>query len=337
MLLFEHIELYVSSGLSIDKALETVAQGMKQNQAKQVMRAHHGILSGTSLATSLSSTVRIPPMIVGLIDHGEQSGGLAQSLAMARMLMEQQDDIRRKSLSALTYPVVIGAFAGILTIGLVRGVMPQIIPMLKSLRVDLPILTRIVMFISEHLIDYGLFIFAGIFAIALVALVLYRTTHVFKKIMHICIVHVPLIGNIIHTYSLSVFLRSCGTLIDSGISAVNAYTRASASVSLLTLASHMNSQAEQVSKGIPLGVILRNICRKTPYVSPLLLAGEASGNLGKSMVRAADIIDRDIDHKLKRATALIEPMMMAGMGIVVGAIALSIMMPIYDISKVLQR
>jgi type II secretory pathway component PulF len=73
------------------------------------------------------------------------------------------------------------------------------------------------------------------------------------------------------------------------------------------------------------------------YVAPLVAAGEASGNLGKALSRAARILDRELDHSLKRLTALIEPAMMLGMGAAVGSIALSIMMPIYDISKALQH
>ncbi|MBP6858487.1 MAG: type II secretion system F family protein [Candidatus Pacebacteria bacterium] len=337
LLLLEHVELYVSSGLGIDKALETVAQSMNKKHARQTMHIHSRILAGSTLASSFALSVGAPAMVIGLIEHGEQSGRLAQSLAMARTLMERQDDIRRKSLSALTYPLVIGVFASLLTVGLVRGVMPQITPMLKSLRVDLPLLTRAVIFISENAFEYGL-IACGMIAAAIVLVsILYRSTRLFKKFVHICVVHTPLIGTTVHSYALSVFLRSCGTLIDSGISAVTAYDHASSAVSLTVLASRLSTRSMQISSGVSIGVAIRDIARIPPHVSPLLLAGEASGNLGSSMIRAADIIDRDIDHRLKRITALIEPTMMAGMGIVVGAIALSIMMPIYDISRVLQR
>lgn len=337
MLLLEHMELYVSSGLSVDRALETVAQSMDKKRSRQVMDIHRRILGGSTLASSLASSIKAPSMIVGLVEHGEQSGDLARSFDMARALMERQDDIRRKSLSALAYPIVIGAFASLLTIGLVRGVMPQITPMLKSLRVDLPLLTRAVIFVSENAIAHGLAAVSAIASATLLTVLLYRSSRLFKRMVHALVVRLPLIGSTVHAYALSVFLRSCGTLIDSGISAVVAYSRASSAIALSTLASDMDARREQVAKGVQMGAVIQSVPRVPAHVSPLVRAGEASGRLGASMIRAADIIDRDIDHRLKRITALIEPTMMAGMGMVVGAIALSIMMPIYDISKVLQR
>jgi len=83
--------------------------------------------------------------------------------------------------------------------------------------------------------------------------------------------------------------------------------------------------------------VFGKVKRLPKFVSSLVRAGEATGSLGISLTRCASIIDRDIEHSLKRLTSLVEPVMMAGMGGAVGAIALSIIMPIYDISKVLQR
>lgn len=329
--------MYVSSGLSIDKSLEVIAQGVRHNQEGQILQAHALIVGGSTLSASLSAVLALPQMVVGLLEHGEQSGNLTQSLTLSRTLLEKQDDIRRKSVSALVYPAVIGVFASLLTIGLVRGVMPQITPMLKSLRVELPVLTRVVIFVSESMVNYGLGIIFGMFCIVVIVSVLYRRVLIFRRIVHEVLVRVPLIGGLVHSYSLSLFLRSCGTLIDSGISADLAYGRASSSVSHIPLAISLNACAGQVSKGISIGTVLKSVSRRTPHISSLLLAGEASGALGRSMIRAADIMDRDMDHRLKRITSLIEPTMMAGMGIVVGAVALSIMMPIYDISRVLQR
>ncbi|NCW28743.1 MAG: hypothetical protein EBV83_10740, partial [Verrucomicrobia bacterium] len=96
------------------------------------------------------------------------------------------------------------------------------------------------------------------------------------------------------------------------------------------------SEIKNISNGIPLGDIIAK--KKMPqFVAPLIHAGEASGTLGNSLLRASLILDRDIENILRKITALIEPIMMAGMGCIVGSIALSIMMPIYDISKVLQK
>ncbi len=338
MLFMERLELYISAGLSLDKALSVVEQGMSSGRRVQVQKIHDDITGGSTLSVSLASVIGVPPLFVGIIRQGEGTGGLASSLAMARRLMEQQDDIKKKILSALAYPAIIGTFALLLTIGLVKGIMPQIIPMLKGLNVELPLLTRIVMAISENITTYGVYGCLGVILAFGTATVLYKKFYRFRKGVHRSLAYIPLVGSLSRTLALSVFFRSCGSLIDSGISAVAAYAQAAAAIPLIQLAEAIQAEGMRVAKGLPLGSVIGHVSVKIPsYIPPLLLAGEASGTLGASLVRAADIIDRDIDHSLKRLTALIEPTMMAGMGGVVGAIALSIMMPIYDISRALQH
>jgi type II secretory pathway component PulF len=125
-------------------------------------------------------------------------------------------------------------------------------------------------------------------------------------------------------------------LIESGLSSLVAYKRTVGVIVILPLRIQFQDEIPNLNRGLSFGQIFTD--KKLPsHIAPLLLAGEASGNLGNSLIRCAHILDHDIDHILKRLTALIEPILMAGMGCVVGAIALSIMLPIYDISRVLQK
>jgi len=125
-------------------------------------------------------------------------------------------------------------------------------------------------------------------------------------------------------------------LIESGLSSTQAYARTASVISLLPLKESFLSDLGDIFRGVSFGSVMSGK-KMPPYIVPLLQAGEASGTLGASLSRAAAILDRGIEHSLHRMTSLIEPVMMAGMGCIVGAIALSIMMPIYDISKVLQK
>ncbi len=338
IMLLERLELYVSSGLSIDKALLISGQGISSKQKKSIDDVRAKVISGSMLSRSLIQHIGLSKTLSSLIEHGESSGGLVRSLSMARTLLERQDELIKKCLSALAYPVIIGIFACILTFGLVRGVMPQIIPLLKSLHVQLPLITRFVIAISENVIAYGLYIILTIFAITILSISLYKNIYFIKKWTHIIIIYVPIVGSLIYLYSLSLFLQSCGALLESGLAIDVAYSDTVNVIAILSLKERMIQATPDIRRGISIGSLFQNSSRHIPaYISPLLLAGEASGTLGSSLIRASSIIDRDMDHALKRLTSLIEPVMMAGMGIVVGGIAVSIMMPIYDISKVLQH
>ena len=194
------------------------------------------------------------------------------------------------------------------------------------------------MAVSEGITLYGLYMLLGGGFVFTAFIFSYEKFRSFRSVCHSAMIRIPIVGSLYYRYSLSLFLQSCGALVESGLQIGQSYVNTVSTVSLIPLSKLLSEQVPQVQKGVSVGQILEGKSKHIPtYVSSLLIAGEASGNLGASFVRAATIIDRDMDHSIKRLTSLIEPLMMAGMGIVVGGIALSIMMPIYDISKVLQQ
>ena len=337
ILLFERLELYIASGLTLNKTLMIAGEGIAKPQKMAIESVRISIESGGSLSQALQKFLNISLTISGLIENGEMSGKLTEALNSSRQLLEKEDELRKKCGSAMAYPIIIGLFALILTLGLMRGVMPQIVPMLRSLHVQLPLLTRIVMALSDGLLIYGFYILFLVILLPITFLYSYKRIAFVRKSCQSFLIRIPLIGHLVYSYSLSLFLLSCGSLIESGLGSALAYRNSVNTMSLIPLKLELSKELSPVSHGVPISVALRKIMRIQSFVSPLMSAGEMSGTLGKSMLRGALILDREIEHSLKRITTLIEPVMMAGMGIVVGAIALSIMMPIYDISRVLQH
>ena len=345
ILLLERLEMYVSAGLSPTEALETASssyssgwrRGVSKRQKMALHKVRASIEQGGSLSRHLRQNLQISPTIAALIEHGEDSGELAKALALAKIILEREDVLIKTCLSAMAYPCVIGLFAVILTVGLMRGVMPQIIPLLESLHVQLPLLTRVVIFLSENLVSYGLYALIGITVAISGAVFLYRKVNRVSFCCHTVILRVPIVGRLCRHYSMSIMTRSLGSLVESGAALADSYARVVAAIPLLPMRRSFEKESANMSRGVALGAILAKMDDMPAYISPLISAGEASGTLGSSLVRAAGILDRDIEHSLKRLTALVEPVMMAGMGCAVGAIALSIMMPIYDVSKALQH
>lgn len=337
ILLFGRLELYVGAGLTLDKAMSAAGEGLRESHKESIASVRQYIESGSALFKAMKSNIAIPETISGMIEQGQSSGELAKSFGAARILLEREDELAKKCVSAMTYPCVIGVFAFLLTIGLMRGVMPQIIPMLKGLRVQLPLLTRAVIFISDNMLSHGLYGVAVLLIFVAIFKYSYRKSSRFRELAQSFFLHVPIIGRLVLLHSLSLFTRSCGSLIGSGLSAASAYQSAANAVFALPLQRKLISREKIVSNGLSIGTAIADIKRLPRYVAPLISAGEASGCLGSSLIKSADIIDKDMEHALKKLTALIEPLMMAVMGLAVGAIALSIMMPIYDMSKALQK
>lgn len=336
IMFLERLEMYLSSGLEINKALQISEEGMKRRQQEVIKKIRVSVESGSTLCNGFRNHLGVSKTTSGLIEYGELSGSLSKSLMTARQLLEKEDELYKRCTGAMIYPLVIGIFAILLTIGLIRGVMSQIIPMLNSLRVELPLITKITIAISEIVTNYGLYILIGMVLVFIISRLIYKKSSKVRQLAHSFILITPIVGKLVYNYYLALFLHSSGALVDSGLSLKDAYLKTLPAISLVSLRLMLERQSEKVSRGVALGTIL--VHKRTPlFVTPLLNAGEASGTLGVSIIRAGVILDREIEHSLKKLTSLIEPVMMVGMGCIVGTIALSIMLPIYNISGALQK
>lgn len=337
ILFLERLELYISSGLPLDQCLQISSDGVTKRQKKAILNIRSLVLMGSQLSKAMIVNMNLSNTIAGLIRHGETSGQLGKALIYAKDLLEREEDLMKKCISALIYPIVIGVFAIILTFALVKGVMPQIIPMLRSLNVQLPLITRIIMFISENLMKYSIFLIVfGIISIIGISFA-YKKVEVFRNKCQSFISRLPIIGRLLILYHVSLFTQSLGSLIESGTSLTNAYSNTVSSLSFAPIKLLCKRQENNIKNGHSLGMVIAKIRRLPSYVAPLISAGEIAGTLGNSLIRSAKIADNDLEHSLKKITSLIEPIMMASMGLIVGAIALSIVLPIYDVSKVLQQ
>jgi type II secretory pathway component PulF len=337
MLFLENIEMYISAGLTMYDALNTTMRIATDAQKKSLGTILRHIEQGRLVSYALDMCIGFPPAIIGLIEHGERSGNVARSIGLARTILERQDALIRSCMSAMAYPVAIGAFACALTIGLMRGVMPQITPLLKSLHQSLPLLTRIMMNISDNIVTYGLWMCLSGISVGSLIFILYRRVPICTRWFQAFFLSIPIVGMLLRSYIVSVAVRSLGSLIESSIGVAAAYAMVVQRIDVIPIKNQFLIECGSVTRGVPLARSLSTIKHMPPHVVPLISAGEASGSLGESLIRSADIIDRDMEHRLKKLTALIEPIMMIGIGIIVGSIAVSIIMPIYDISKNLQH
>ncbi len=333
---FERLELYLSSGLAIDTALQLCRDGVKPNHGAAIDQLKIHTVSGSTLSSGLVKYVGLSPTLSGMIFHGETSGGLVTSVALARSSIEKQDELIKKCVSSLVYPCVIGGFCVVFVIGLMRGVMPQIVPMLTGLHTKLPFISRVMIFSSNIVAKYGLHGLVGSILSVNTFILVYKKKAKFKHFIQQCLSKVPLVGTLMNNYSIVVFLRSFGALIDCGLPMSNAFDSSVGTVSFEPVAKVLRSNIQGISSGLSLGNVMKSLPAPR-YIGALASAGELSGTLGTSLLRAANILDRDIELSLKRMTSLIEPLMMICMGLIVGSIALSILMPIYDLSKTLQH
>ncbi|MDE1975053.1 MAG: type II secretion system F family protein [Patescibacteria group bacterium] len=334
-LLIESLSLYISAGLRVTDALDATAANMSVRKKACISRIKTDFEHGRSLSSALKEEVGLPSSTVGLVACGESSGSLGSALASAHYVMERAADMKSRCLSSMAYPALIGLATSALTLGLVRGVIPQIEPLLKGMGTGLPLMTKVVVAFSDAVASYWLQMIAVAAAAATVAAVAYARSEAAHRASQWMLVHIPIAGGAFRRYALSMLLRSLGVLIDNGMPIDTAYSQAVSEVTILGMRSSLLTGLPRVRRGEKLSSIMSAVL--PPYASSLISAGEASGAVGQTIIRAADIMDRDLDQTLKRLSSLMEPMMMLVMGGVVGTVAISIMMPIYDISRALQH
>ena len=336
ILILDSLHMYVIAGLPINESLKLAKKSLSKKLSSDLDYVIDDIESGIPVHQSLNMRIGVSKTVTSILEYGEKSALLGDSLGTSRDLLERENELIKKCLSALMYPIVIGVFTVLLTIGMVRGVMPQIIPMLVGMKIDLPTITKIVIYISDHILYIGLWTLLSVSISVFVSLFTYKKIFNVRRYYHIFITSVPIVGNIIYTYSLAIFLRSLGTLVSSGMSIDKAYESSLSLITLINLKEKLTEGIVILSNGRMLSTVFVNN-RMPPYVASLVSAGEGSGGLGPALIKSASMIERDIETMLRKSTTLIEPIMMIGMGGIVGCIALSIMMPIYGMSKMLQN
>ena len=337
MLLIGTIEMYVSSGLSLNSALDLLIPVFSKSQARAICEIRKKIISGKQLSSALVEHVRLSQTLANVIQQGEVSGNLPASLGVARSIMEREDALIKTCLSALTYPLVIGIFSLLVMIGLMKGVMPQIIPLLRGMHVHLPLITRACIYASDHIWAISAYVFAVPVIVYIPGSLIYRHWGAFAKIVHQILHHIPIVGKITYLFTLAIFFRLVGGLISTGTPSTHAYASVSSRVWSIPIREFFLSKISQLQGGARFATTVAGLKHIPHFVCPLVSAGESSGKLGSSMERIANMMDKDIENMLKRVSSLIEPIMMIGVGSMVGMVAASIMMPIYEVTKSLQH
>lgn len=294
---------------------------------------------GVSLSKSiLNLSVKFDSFLITLIKNGEQTGSLVNSLLQVSKNLEKRNEIKKRIVGTLIYPAFI-LFATVgMAVFLVMFIFPKILPLLNSLNIKLPLLTRIVKFIYEFSSQY--FIHSSVLLILLIILIKYVYSKVYriKLIAHKTIFRIPLISNyfVLNTNSN---ICSIGEILlnsNRSLSDLHVFNReqsrniiyAQAFDSIYSDSINGISFAQSITKYPGLfNRIMINMCD----------IGERTGNLSLMMGHCSRIFEQDIDILLKRFSSLMEPVLMILMGVIVGSIALSIILPVYEITNHLSR
>ncbi len=336
ILFFNRLEMYISSGFAIDKALAIIASSSGKRLKRPLDLIGNDLGSGEHLSKSLLRRFSINSSLFNLIENGENSGRLKESLIFCSELLEKESNLQKKCLGALTYPLVIGIFSFGLTLFLIQGVMKQIIPLLRSLKIALPISTKILIFFSSFITKYYLLIIIFLIIIVPLSHFIYKKYQITKYLFQKFLIKIPILGKTIIQYQAFIVTKSIGSLLRAGLGIDSAYRDVFFHCRLIPFRDHFMAYSRQITEGLPVYIPFSKF-HLAIYIPALIEAGELSGQLANSFIKCSDLIEKDMDSFIKRFTVLIEPLMMILVGSIVGFVAVSIMLPIYSISNTLQK
>jgi type II secretory pathway component PulF len=331
-----HLAMTIKAGLPVIQGLTFLQeQASSRTLSKIIDRLIFDVNNGRFLSDGLEEFRSVfGDFFINVVRVGESSGTLAQNLLYLADELKKAKDLRMKIRSAMVYPVIIM----VATVGLVAFltffVLPKLLPVFAGMNVKLPPSTKFLISTVGAIQAYGLQVLGGVivFFIA-VKLILSRVSPV-KYLFNLAEFYVPVFGTFLINVNMVNFSRILALLLKSGIRIFEALGITSKTFDNLVYRRLIIGAQEEMKKGGQLADYLLRHKRFFPMIfSQMVRVGENTGNLGENLAYLCEYYAEETDNKLNTLTSLLEPLLLLIMGLMVGFVAISIIVPIYSITQ----
>jgi type IV pilus assembly protein PilC len=320
----------IDAGLPIAQCLGILAE---QSDSRVLRTATSGIAKEVEAGTTLAEAFRKYPrtfddLFTNLLEAGESGGVLDVVLQRLSAYIEKAAALKRKVKSAMVYPITIISVACLVVIFMMTFIIPTFATMFKNLGADLPLPTKIVLWMSEFTRKWIILI--GIVAAGLVwAVKRYYATDNGSMVIDTMMLKWPIIGMLIRKVAVARFTRTLGTLIASGVPILEALRITARSAGNRVVEKAVMQARAAVSTGRTLAEPLRSTPVFPPMVLHMISVGETTGALDAMLNKIADFYDDEVDSAVSALTSLLEPLMIVFLGVVVGGLVVAMYLPIF--------
>lgn len=321
------------SGLTMEQSLSTLAEQAERDGSREVLVGlRREILGGASLRAALDRyPAEFPAIYRASVAAGEKSGEIAKVMMQLADHLERSGMLRQKTAQALIYPVLVATVAFIVVIGLMTYVVPSVVSVFQQGKQALPWLTRALIVVSDFVRGWGWVLF-GVFVGAFGALRYSLREEHFRSRWDVLLLRLPVLGKYLRSLDATRFSSTLAILASSGVPLLEALEACTKVVQRRPMALALAAVATQVREGMPLSRALRQTQQFPPILSHMIASGEATGQLGMSLERAAKLQQADIENRTALFTTLLEPLMLVVMGGLVLLIVLAVMEPIIELN-----
>jgi type II secretory pathway component PulF len=339
MFFARRMEMMLRTGMQVlDSLIRLREQTTNPTFTKILDQAILDVKNGQFLHMGLSRYKKIfGEFFINVVRVGEISGTLADSFKYLAEELKKKQELASKVKGAMIYPAVILVATIGITAVLIFFIFPRVIPIFESMRVELPLVTVILITISRTLLDYGLYIFGGLFGLS-VGLWMLLKSPTLKMAWHKSFLFVPFINKLTVAVNVISFARTMALLLKSGVKIVEALMTTANTLSNVAYRREVLMAANHVKEGGTIAEYLKKNPRYFPTVfSQMIEVGENTGTLDGTALFLADFYEEELDASTKGLSTILEPLLLVGMGLTVSFVALAILLPIFQITQTVGR
>ncbi|GAC39917.1 type IV pilus assembly protein PilC [Paraglaciecola psychrophila 170] len=335
-LLSRQIATMLSAGVTLIQTIEMIASGHANKKMRTLLSE---IGASVSAGNPLSATLRKYPdyfddLYCDLVETGEQSGALETIYDRIAIYKEKSEALKSKIKKAMFYPIAVVVVAFIVTTILLIFVVPQFEEIFSSFGAELPAFTQFVLGISRGMQDYGLMIAGVIFAAGTLFARAHKKSLKLRDSVDKKILKIPVIGEILKKASVARFTRTLATTFAAGVPLMGALDSAAGAAGNAVFRDAILFVKKEVSAGIPMNVGMRSTAVFPEMVVQMIAIGEEAGAVDEMLSKVATIYEGEVDDMVDGLTSLLEPMIMAVLGVVIGGLIVAMYLPIFEMGNV---
>jgi type IV pilus assembly protein PilC len=327
----------LTAGIPLVQAFDIVGSG-HDNPAVQrlVLNIKQDVESGASLAEALAKhPLYFDDLFVNLVTAGEQAGALETLLDKIATYKEKTEAIKKKVKKALFYPGAVMVVALIVTTILLIFVIPEFESLFQGFGADLPGFTRMIIDLSVFVRAQGIFIVMAVSAAIASYIYAYKRSRKMREIQDRIALKLPIIGGILDKSAVARFARTLATMFAAGVPLVEALESVAGACGNIVYEIAVLQVRDEVSTGQRLQHAMENTERFPNMVIQMIAVGEESGSLDEMAGKVADFYEDDVDNAVDGLSSLLEPLIMAILGVLVGGLVIAMYLPIFKMGAVI--
>ena len=328
----------IAAGVSVVGALVTLEEQTDDKYLAEVIGdVRSEIEGGVILSQALARHPKVfNRLFVAMVEAGESSGTLDTVLDRVAVQIEKETQIKRRVKGAMVYPAVVITFAFLVLTFMLLFIVPVFVNVFDQLNGELPKPTQIVMHMSDALRHWWFVIFPAIGA-TIFGLRRLKRTEKGRQVWDRVKLKIPMrIGAVVHKIALARFSRTLSTLVSSGVDIIRALEITGATSGNWVVEEALANIRTRVHAGVPISQPLQEDPIFPPMVGQMVKIGEETGELDEMLGKVADFYEDEVDSSIQSLTSIIEPVLMIGVGAMVGVIVIAMYMPMFKMLTLIQ-